>query len=196
MHQSDNASHMGFDSRFIVIEGIDGAGKTTVCNYLSENYDHYYMTQPEDSWVGEAARKALREDVDPSCDLFLHMAAHANQQPELKLQLERSDVVMDRYYHSRVAYQTVQTQFSAKEIEEMHFDWSIQPSKTIILDVPPKVALERKDEPQDKFETTDFLSDVRSVYRNFFNNRDDVTFVDARQSEEEVIRAVESEMYE
>lgn len=196
MYQSDSVSHMDFDSRFIVIEGIDGAGKTTVCNYLSEKYDHSYMTQPEDSWVGEAARKALEEDVGPGCDLFLHMAAHANQQPRLKSQLEESDVVMDRYYHSRVAYQAVQTQFSAREIEDMHLEWSIQPSKTIILDLPPEIALERKSGPQDKFEKIDFLSDVRSIYRDLFKGRNDVTFVDARKSEEEVIRTVESEILE
>ncbi|MFB1064845.1 dTMP kinase [Natrinema sp. H-ect4] len=186
---------MDFDSRFIVIEGIDGAGKTMVSNYLSERYDQCYMTQPEDSWVGEAARKALEEDVEPSCDLFLHMAAHANQQARLKPQLEKSGVVMDRYYHSRVAYQAVQTQFSAREIEEMHLDWSLQPSETIILDLPPETALERKGGSQDKFEKIDFLSDVRSVYRDFFEDRDDVTFVDARNSEEEVIRIVELEIF-
>jgi thymidylate kinase len=122
------------------------------------------------------------------------MAAHANQQARLETQLSNSPVVMDRYYHSRVAYQSVQTTFSAQDIEEMHFDWSVRPSKVIILDIPAKVALERKGGSKDKFEKIDFLSDVRSVYIDHFEERANVVIVDARKSREDVIRAIESEI--
>lgn len=178
----------------IVIEGIDGAGKTTTSEYLAEEHDFYRMSQPEDSWVGEAARKALNEDVEPACDLFLHLAAHANQQAKLRSRLKNSNVVMDRYYHSRVAYQAVQTHFSAIEIEEMHLDWSVEPSKTILFDIPARDALERKLGAKDKFENADFLSEVRSVYLDTFAHRDDVVVVDARKSKGEVLAEVKSEL--
>lgn len=195
MYVELNIVSMTHEGRLIVIEGIDGAGKTTVSKKLCETRSCSYMTQPEDTWVGDAARKALDEDVEPACDLFLHMAAHANQQAELKSELKNSDVIMDRYYHSRIAYQSVQTQFSPREIRELHRDWSVEPSDVAILDISPADALERKRGPNDKFEKVEFLSEVRSIYLNFFDDRDEVVVIDASQPPEEVHREVESEVF-
>lgn len=174
------------DGRLIVIEGIDGAGKTTICNRLTKDYDFRYMSQPEDTWVGRAARKALREDVDPACDLFLHMAAHANQQPRIRKILDENDIVMDRYYHSRVAYQSVASHFTAKQIDDFHTGWSIVPTTTVILDVDPRAAMKRSGDNGDKFEETEFLSQVRQRYIDQYKNADNVGFVDASMPEEQV----------
>lgn len=182
---------MGHSGDLIVIEGIDGAGKTTICEELASEHSYHQMTQPEDSWIGNVARRALNEDVEPECDLFLHMAAHANQQKKLKSKLECGDVVMDRYYHSRVAYQAVQTRFSPKRIEEMHLEWSVEPSKTIVLDLPAEVALIRKKGGEDKFENIEFLSKVRDVYKSVFEGRKNTTFIDGSKSKERVLQEVE-----
>lgn len=181
---------MASEGRLIVIEGIDGAGKTTAVDHVCNEFGYISMTQPEDSWVGDVARRALHEDVDPVCDLFLHMAAHANQQPRLRSALEKSTVVMDRYYHSRVAYQAVQTDFSPEKIINLHRDWTIEPSKVILLDVSPEEALERKSESGDKFEKVNFLSEVRSVYRTMFSDQEGVHCVNAEAPKQEVLNEV------
>lgn len=186
---------MAKNNELIVIEGIDGAGKTTVSEYIADSYGYSYMTQPEDSWVGEAARKALKDEkIDPACDLFLHLAAHANQQSRIESILEEESIVIDRYYQSRVAYQSVQTEFSPERIEKMHLDWSIQPSKIIILDIDAETALERKGGGEDKFEYIEFLSDVRRVYKEVFYNRDNIVVIDADQPKEKIFRKVEAEL--
>ncbi|WP_254280768.1 dTMP kinase [Haloarcula marina] len=181
---------MESSDQFAVIEGIDGAGKTTVCEHICEDRGYTYMTQPEDSWVGEVARRGLNEDVEPACDLFLHMAAHANQQTKLKSELQTGSVVMDRYYHSRVAYQAVQSDFSPKEIMDFHRDWTIEPTQVIVLDLPAEVALDRKEESKDKFEKIEFLSQVRSVYKDAFGDRDEVHFLSADRPRQEVLNEV------
>lgn len=186
---------MADSGQLVVIEGIDGAGKTTVSKHLSSEHDFKYMCQPEDSWVGDVAREALERDVEPSCDLFLHLAAHANQQPRLKSALESSGVVLDRYYHSRVVYQSIQTGFSASEIEQMHMDWSILPSKVIILDISAREALERKEGAKDKFEKLEFLSEARSAYLNIFESQDNVTIVNGSQPKNHVLSNVESALW-
>lgn len=177
--------------QLVVIEGIDGAGKTTVSKHIRDNRGYTYMTQPENSWVGEAARRGLNEDVEPACDLFLHMAAHANQQTKLKSELQAGNIVMDRYYHSRVSYQAVQSNFSPEEILDFHRDWTIEPSKVIILDLAPETALDRKEGSADKFEKVDFLSDVRSVYKETFEDDEDAYFIAANRPKEEVLNEVE-----
>jgi thymidylate kinase len=153
------------------------------------------MSQPEESWVGQAARKALREDVPPMCDLFLHMAAHAYQQPRIIDELESNDIVMDRYYHSRAVYQSIDTNLSATDIEELHLDWSIEPVTTIILDVDAETAIERIGNTEDKFEKRDFLKEVRTNYIDTFGERPDVFLVDATKPQEEVYQEVISILY-
>lgn len=182
---------MNQTGELIVIEGIDGAGKTTVSRKIRDRHGFKYMKQPEDTWVGDAARRALHENVEPESDLFLHMAAHANQQKRLKSQLSRTNVVMDRYYHSRIAYQSVNTQFSAQQIESFHKGWSVEPSKTIIIDIPPNIALKRKPESDDKFEELNFLSEVSSTYQEYFKSDKDVTYVDGTQSKKDIYNEIE-----
>jgi dTMP kinase len=182
---------MESSGRLVVIEGIDGAGKTTVSEHICDDLGYTYMTQPEDSWVGEAARRGLNENIEPTCDLFLHMAAHANQQAKLESELQANHVIMDRYYHSRVSYQAVQSEFSPEEILELHQDWTIEPSEVIILDLPVETALERKKGGTDKFEKSEFLSKVRSVYRETFEDNQGVHFIDAERSRREVLNEVE-----
>lgn len=186
---------MNQGGRLIVVEGIDGAGKTTLCDKLVNEYDLHYMTQPENSWVGDVARKALREDVEPGCDLFLHMAAHANQQPRIKENLQNSDVIMDRYFHSRVAYQSVQSQFSEEFIYELHTGWSIEPTFTILLDIPADEALRRKAGNRDKFEGQKFLTEVRSTYLDFFGNHSNVIIVDGTKSKDELYNEVSGNLF-
>lgn len=178
------------DNNLIVIEGIDGAGKTTVSEHIKDQYGCVGMTQPEDSWVGEAARRALKDDVHPSCDLFLHMAAHANQQNKIHSSLQNKDVVMDRYYHSRVAYQSIECDFSPEEIYNFHSGWTIEPTLCIILDLPAEESLRRKQDSSDKFEKVDFLSEVRSVYKSYFADQDNVHIVDADRPKQEVLENI------
>ncbi len=183
---------MKLNGQLVVIEGIDGAGKTTASNHICKKYGYSSMTQPEDSWVGEAARRALNEDVEPPCDLFLHMAAHSNQQAKLSSELESTNVVMDRYYHSRVAYQSIQSDFSPEEIQDLHKDWTIEPSIVLILDLPAETALKRKAGSIDKFEKIEFLSEVRSVYKNQFENEENVHIIDADRPKQDVLDTIET----
>lgn len=182
--------------KMFVIEGIDGAGKSTICRLLRNQFGCVHMSQPENSWVGEAARKALREDVPPMCDLFLHMAAHANQQSRIEKELETGDVLMDRYYHSRAVYQSVNTNLSPSEIEELHIGWSVEPSVTVILDIDAETAIERIGNNGDKFEKRDFLQKARSIYIDSFNDRPDVYLVDATAPVDEVYEEVVPILYD
>lgn len=186
---------MSRQGSLFVVEGIDGAGKSTICSRLSEDFDCVQLSQPEDSWVGRSARRALEEDVPPLCDLFLHMAAHANQQTRIVDELDSSDVIMDRYYHSRAVYQGMDTHLSPREIEELHLGWSVEPFVTVILDVDPEIALRRIGHGGDKFEKHDFLSKVRKKYIETFGQRSDVHLVDASMSREEVYQEVVTILY-
>ena len=109
-------------SLLITIEGIDGAGKTTAQNALTEVVDNPVLTtEPNDSegynekwntvdWFGEQVRNAISTDeTHPLSVLFFFLADHAHHyentiKPALN---DGNNVICDRYIGSRYAYQSL-----------------------------------------------------------------------------------------
>lgn len=101
--------------KFIVFEGIDGAGKTTQARLLEDalrkrGIDAVRIREPGATPAGEKIRDLL---LDPSsalnmrCELFLYMAARAQLVQERIVPLVKSGrwVIGDRYLYSSAAYQ-------------------------------------------------------------------------------------------
>ena len=144
---------------FIVIDGIDGSGKSEAIkllhNYLfSKNKKYRIMTtrEPTNGTYGNDIRKILANEKDPKSnrekltDLFIkdrkeHLKN--NIEPFLKSSngSETNIVVCDRYYYSTIAFQGAQG-LDIGELIEKNRDF-LKPDIAFILDVDPKTALER-----------------------------------------------------
>jgi dTMP kinase len=158
--------------KLITIEGIDGAGKSTVLDILTNHPvwgDAVFTKEPTTGWIGKTVEQAIHSDTDPLAELLLFTADHADHiartiRPAM---LEGKNVISDRYYDSRIAYQSVTLQGILNEpadwIQRLHQEWTIVPDLTILLDLDPNVAVSRCNtrEVQTKFEKIDFLNKVR-----------------------------------
>ncbi|ABK15025.1 dTMP kinase [Methanothrix thermoacetophila] len=127
----------------ITLEGIDGAGKTTVARMLRKRFPDFVFTrEPTDGPLGEMARRASGFE-----QLFLFMADHANHLRSCILPSINSGevVVSDRYIDSRVAYQgaLLRRTISMEWIYELHRPWSLMPDLTLLFRIDPSVALMR-----------------------------------------------------
>jgi len=94
---------------FITLEGIEGCGKTTQIQYLSEYFEnrrlpHIMTREPGGTDIGQKIRTILlnpeTRDLVPTAELLLYMAdraqhIHALIKPCLK---EGKIVICDRYY--------------------------------------------------------------------------------------------------
>ena len=178
---------------FVTLEGIDGAGKTTVVDALRDEFDDATFTrEPTRSWLGEAVERAVSdENSEPLTDLFLFAADHADHlrrviRPALE---EDRLVVCDRYVDSRYAYQgaTLSDRFddALDWVRGVHEPWTVYPDLTLLLDVPVETALERKD-AEDKYERADFLRDVAANYRRLADEEDRFVVVDASRDADAV----------
>jgi dTMP kinase len=178
---------------FVTVEGIDGAGKTTVVGALRDEFDNAAFTrEPTGSWLGEAVERAVSEEnSEPLSDLFLFAADHADHlrrviRPELR---EGRLVVCDRYVDSRYAYQgaTLSDRFddAVAWVRGVHEPWTVYPDLTLLLDVPVETALERKD-AEDKYERAGFLREVEANYRRLADENDRFVVVDASQDADTV----------
>jgi dTMP kinase len=103
-------------------------------------------------------------------------------------------VISDRYSDSRYAYQgaTLAEKFddALAFVQGVHQPWTRPPDATIYLDVDPETAAERSG-ATNKFETADYLTDVRENYRRLVaSDPERFVEVDATRPQEEVQQAV------
>ncbi|HVP97410.1 dTMP kinase [Methanoregula sp.] len=162
----------------VTIEGIDGTGKSTLLAALRErlkDLDPVYTREPGATWVGEAVRRAVAEQIDPVTEATLFVADHAAHlatvvRPSLaagKL------VISDRYSDSRFAYQSVTLDGiipgPERWLRAMHDGWSVVPDKTFLLVIPVDDALARLSTKsgREHFERREVLEKVQSRYLEF-----------------------------
>jgi len=142
--------------KFIVIEGVDGSGKSTqaylLSKYLGERKMRVLPTrEPGGTPIGERVRDILLDPngtpMIPECEMLLYMASRAQLAGEvLKPSLERGlHVVSERYIWSSLAYQGYAGGIAIESIEEIGrlATAGLEPDLTIILDVDPEIAFER-----------------------------------------------------
>ncbi|MHA1730420.1 MAG: dTMP kinase [Promethearchaeota archaeon] len=182
----------------IVFEGIDGAGTTTQARRLRDFLERqgtetHLTAEPSQGLVGQVLRKALKDgSLDPHTDALLFAADRVEHTYKEILPMihENKVVICDRYLLSSVCYQSASGEVPADWILEINRR-AVEPDLTVILDVDPRVSLERiagRDEAE-KFETIEFLDKVRARYKMYVKPPTTVE-VDASRSEEEIFRDI------
>jgi dTMP kinase len=94
----------------ITVEGLDGAGKSTLIAELSKALDAVVLREPGGVEVSERIRSLLADaslEVDPRAEALLYAAARAQLVAErLRPLLEAGKtVLLDRFVDSSLAYQ-------------------------------------------------------------------------------------------
>jgi dTMP kinase len=163
---------------FIVLEGIDGSGKTTLVRRLEQKLIQYgskviTVEEPGGTPVGERIRQILLARALPMealAELFLFEAArHQLVRTVIRPSLEAGQLVLaDRFALSSLAYQSYGRGLDMKLVRQLNglATEGLEPDLTILLDLPAERALERKGQPRDRLETTglEFLRRVRQGY--------------------------------
>jgi dTMP kinase len=137
--------------RFLVLEGIDGAGTTTQAErlelFLNGRGRRTLRTrEPSDGPVGRLIRRFLAGDETPPPPDAMAMLFAADRFDHLSREIEPAladgvDVISDRYYLSSAAYQS---QASARD-EVLRLNRSVRrPDLTLVLAVDAEVAERRR----------------------------------------------------
>jgi dTMP kinase len=139
--------------RLITIEGIDGAGKTTLAERLvSALPGARLLREPGGVGLSERVRALVKDPgltVDARAEALLYAAARAQLVHERVLPLLESgtDVLLDRFVDSSLAYQGAGRGLGVREIAELNrFGTAgLVPDRTLYLRVPPAVGASRRD---------------------------------------------------
>lgn len=200
------------NSIFIVIEGIDGSGKSEIVkmlhNYLFSKHKKYRILttrEPTHGKYGNRIREMLRKEKNPEsssrelAELFVKdRKEHLKNtiEPFLKSSSknEMNIVLCDRYYYSTIAFQSAQG-LDTKGLIAGNKPFR-KPDIALILDVEPSVALERiKGRQKEKFEQLNFMKEIR---QNFLNLpkllKDNIKIIDSNKSLNEVFEDVRKEV--
>lgn len=165
--------------KFITLEGIDGAGKSSHTTFLAEciqqrGVDIVVTREPGGTALGEKIRSmVLNEKMHGDTETLLMFASRTEQLAEIILPaLTRGTwVLCDRFTDSTFAYQCGGRGLSEARIAEME-EWvhgGLQPDLTLLFDAPLAVARERLEKgaaSPDKFERekSEFFARVRAAY--------------------------------
>jgi dTMP kinase len=139
--------------KFITLEGVDGAGKTThvefIKKYLSDLGVNFVMTrEPGGTLLGEQLREILLHDeMSPETETLLMFAAR-NEHIEKVIRpnlTEGKVVISDRFTDATYAYQSGGKGVKEKKIDILK-EWvqaSLQPDLTFLFDLSVEVSIER-----------------------------------------------------
>ena len=97
----------------IVFEGIEGSGKTSHCNFVSnflksKGINHLRIREPGGSRNSEKIRKLIldnRSNFQKNTDLLLYLASRSENIKELKKHYKKKIILIDRFTDSTIAYQ-------------------------------------------------------------------------------------------
>ena len=165
------------NSNYIAFEGIDGSGKTSIIENLSEilnsqNKEHTIVREPGGTSVGEGIRELLLShdyQVNPLAEALLFCAQRSQLIEEVVLPSLNNGVVVlsDRSAYSSVAYQGEGRGLGYEKIYQLN-DISIQsnwPERVVLLDIDPEVSLSRQ-QVADRIgsDKVEFFQKVRTGY--------------------------------
>src|SRR5438105_6138141 len=167
--------------RLITIEGIDGAGKTTLAEALekelrAQGRDVRLLREPGGVEAAERVRKLVKDpglQVGARAEALLYAAARAQLVEEaIAPLLERGAwVLLDRFVDSSLAYQGAGRSLGVDAVRELNqfATGGLVPDRTLLLWVEPSLgkarSRQRKD-PLDRFEREqgDFHARIASTY--------------------------------
>lgn len=193
-------------AKFITLEGMDGAGKSTHIPSIIEmlkarGHEVVSTREPGGTPLGERLR-----------ELLLHEAMHAETETLLMFAARREHIVnvivpalargayvlSDRFTDATFAYQSGAKGVSANKVEvlEKWVQEDLQPDITLLFDVPVEVSIARLAGARspDKFEreSADFFTRIRNAYlQRAHQDPQRFRVIDASKSLEEVAKSVQ-----
>ena len=183
---------------YVVLEGIDGAGKSTQIELLKEwlmsnGFQVETVLEPTNSEIGQLIRKFLQEE-DATSDYMqktlglLFAADRVLLMNKInKLQEENKIILSDRSFYSSLAYQD-----PVDWIAELN-KYAKIPDLVFLLDLDLKTSVTRSGET-DEFENEEFLSCVKENYLELAKRNDNFKIIDGNKGPNMVAKDIKNEV--
>lgn len=198
--------------KFIVLEGLDGSGKTTQAKLLKEYLESkgmkvYLTSEPSEGPAGKLLREVMSHNDENEKPLIagLYVADRLdhihNKNNGLLVKLkEGCTVLCDRYYLSSLAYQGMD--YGLKWVYEANrlAIETLKPDLTLFLDLPAHEAYSRRvksGSERECFEKEEILEKVNNYYNiaiNKLQDKENIFRVGADKKQDEVLKSIIKEV--
>jgi dTMP kinase len=198
--------------RLITIEGLDGAGKTTLASGLerelsARGIDVLLLREPGGVHVAERVRELVKDPtlrIGPRAEALLYAAARAQLVEEaVEPRLAAGKwVLLDRFVDSSLAYQGAGRELGVEEVRAINEFGTrgLQPDRTLLLEVDPRIGRSRsrsREEPVDRLEAErdEFFEQIHAAYNELAEREPGrVRRIDASTPPDQVLRAALEEI--
>lgn len=182
-----------YDGILVVIDGIDGVGKTTQANLLREslklaNIDAVLSKEPTSGQWGQVIRDSSikgRLPLEQETEYFIKdRQEHINDliRPSL---VAGKVVILDRYYYSTISYQGARGA-NVSDVRKRIEGLAIRPDIAFILNCDVTVALDRikvsRGDIPNEFEKADYLKEVRAIFLSLCNIEPEIVKINSHNS--------------
>lgn len=186
---------------FIVFEGIDGSGKTTLCRTLASSLpDSVTTAEPTYGPIGSMIRSGAAGSISQRTESLLFLADRSAHTEQIMEMVDDGKVVLcDRYFASTLAYQSAKLKGDSMDLgwlEDVSRPFAEMPNLTFLLDIDPRESISRvqeRGEAISKFEDIAFLEQVRSTYLSLASRYNFIVLdasKDAGQLAEDALREI------
>ncbi len=188
--------------KFIVLEGLDGCGKTTQGNILKSHleewgYDVIFKREPGGTTVSERLREIILDrditDMHPLTEMYLYAASRCQLVHKVIIPgIEAGKVVvLDRFLLSSIAYQGYGRQLGRETVEEVNrlaVD-KVKPDLTILFDMRRRE--DRLEGTRDRMELSsgEFFNRVYEGYMAAYD-KSSTLIIDAQKSIDEISKEI------
>jgi dTMP kinase len=198
-------------SKFIVIEGLEGAGKSTALNQVkqiltAQSIDFIATREPGGTPLAEKMRDIVKSETDEKLteqsELLLMYAARSQLvENVIKPALQNGQWVLgDRHDMSSLAYQGGGRQISSSLIMPIRDAVlnGFEPDLVLLMDIDPQIGLARAANrgELDRIEKEEiaFFERTREVFLTLAKERNNVIVIDAAQTLENVQQQIANAM--
>ena len=193
--------------RLVTIEGLDGAGKTTVAVALADalrarGVDAVLLREPGGVELSERLRGLVKDPelrIGGAAEALLYAAARAQLVEERLRPLLEEDrwVLLDRFVDSSLAYQGAARGLGVDRVRALNViaTGGLVPDRTLLLVLDPaagRARLAERGEEPDRLEAEDaaFFARVADAYAQLAREEPErMRVVDAGRSQDEVLAA-------
>jgi dTMP kinase len=160
---------------YVVLEGIDGTGKTELAGRLvpaliARNHSVSSFRDPTDRFLRQQVRRLSA--IDPFAAALCLTVDRALLRGEVERALDHGDTVLqDQSYYSTLAYQYPALDAEAwRELERIQHVLTIEPDLVLYLDAPVDLAVQRIEARgrREAVEDGPYLGKVRGKFEQMF----------------------------
>jgi dTMP kinase len=178
--------------KFIIIEGVDSCGKTTLAHQLASIRNGYTVFEPGSN---SKLRQMILEERDAEIQLLLFLADRLAVHKIVKEYLEDSDVISDRGFPSSYVYQGMSLGNKVAKLHTLFSGSLIVPDRIYVLDIDLETFQERL-RPKNRMDLVaiENFELLRSRYLNLEKVFPNVIVLDGRKPTCDLLDIIEDDL--